>query len=645
MCGICGIVGAGDRETIERMTRSIAHRGPDGGGVELFPAHALALGHRRLSIIDLSARGRQPMANEDDSLWISFNGEIYNFQELRRELDPGRHRFRSETDTEVILHLFEERGVEAFRRLNGMFAFALYDAARERLHLVRDHLGVKPLYYADVGGRLIFGSEIKAILASEAYSPEIDRQSMRDFFSYLYVPAPRTIFRDIRQLPPAHWLEYDLARRRIVRVERYWGPKFWEAAPPMGPGERRQALRELFGDAVGRQMISDVPLGAFLSGGVDSNVIVGLMAERTSRPVKTFTVRFDEPGMDYYDERREARRISEKFATEHHELPIDLSRPEEMLDLIESFDQPFGNTTFFLTWLLSRYTRESVTVALSGAGGDELFGGYPRYRAVQQMRALRLLPRPLARAALWGASRLRDDFADRRLHRVRALLAGLDRDPARQYLKWVYYLDEDRKAKLLRNDDGLPAHRILQAHLDDAACEWPEMREDGNRFSYLDTETFLPDNLLEYSDKMSMAWALELRVPFLDPRMVEFAFRVPFAEKLNRRGSKMILREAFADLIPPENLRVPKKGFNVPLGAWMRTKLDRYFDELLPRDYVEREGLFHYDYITHLREEHRSGRRDNAYELFSILIFDAWYRKYITRTLPRKEEYRGSGHE
>ena len=245
---------------------------------------------------------------------------------------------------------------------------------------------------------------------------------------------------------------------------------------------------------------------------------------------------------------------------------------------------------------------------------------------------------PLARATLWGASKLRDDFADRRLHRIRALLAGLDRDPARQYLKWVYYLDEDRKAKLLRDGAaGLPAHRILQAHLDGISDTWPELQEDGNRFSYLDTETFHPDNLLEYSDKMSMAWALELRVPFLDPRMVEFAFRIPFAEKLNRRGSKMILREAFADLIPPENLRVPKKGFNVPLGAWMRTKLDRYFDELLPRDYVEREGLFQHDYITHLREEHRSGKRDNAYELFSILIFDAWYRKYITRTLPRNE--------
>ncbi|MGH9803457.1 MAG: asparagine synthetase B family protein, partial [Blastocatellia bacterium] len=366
---------------------------------------------------------------------------------------------------------------------------------------------------------------------------------------------------------------------------------------------------------------------------IDSNVIVGLMA-RHSQKVKTFTVLFDEPEMTYYDERAEARRVADKFSTEHHELTIDLSRPEEMLDLIEHFDQPFGNTTFFLAYLLSRYTRESMTVALSGAGGDELFGGYPRYRAVQAMKYLRFIPRVAAKAALAALSFRQDDFNDRRLHRARALLAGLDADPARQYLKWVYYLDEDRKAKLFGKATGSnqASHRVLQHHLDRIPSNW----DDGNRFSFLDVETFLPDNLLEYSDKMSMAWALELRVPFLDPRVVELAFQIPFSMKLNRTGSKTILRKAFSDLIPPENLRAPKKGFNVPLGGWMRTKLDRFFDELLPRDYVRREGVFDYEYIQQLRQEHRRGRRDNAYELFAILIFDTWYRKYITKTLPMK---------
>jgi asparagine synthase (glutamine-hydrolysing) len=339
--------------------------------------------------------------------------------------------------------------------------------------------------------------------------------------------------------------------------------------------------------------------------------------------------------MDYYDERVEARRISEKFATEHTEITIDLSQPEEMLDLVEYFDQPFGNTTLYLTWLLSRETRRSVTVALSGAGGDELFGGYPRYRAVQAARWLKMVPRPAARAALAVLSLWPDDFTDRRLHRMRALLDGMDADPARQYLRWVYYLDEDRKSKLLAHRNGalLPAHRVLAEHL----AQMPDGWDDGNRFSFLDVETFLPDNLLEYSDKMSMASSLELRVPYLDPRVVELAFRMPFSFKLRGGESKSIMRKAFADLIPVENLRMPKKGFNVPLGAWMRTKFDRYFDERLQRDYVEREGIFDYAYISHLRDEHRRGRRDNAYELFAVLIFDTWYRKYITGTLGRSK--------
>jgi asparagine synthase (glutamine-hydrolysing) len=649
MCGICGLAGfansglygADEPAIIERMMKTLVHRGPDDGGSEYIPAHDLGLGHRRLSIIDLSERGRQPMSNEDGTLRISFNGEIYNHRELKETLDPVRHQFRSVTDTETILHLYEERGTAAFAALNGMFALALYDAPRQRLFLVRDQFGIKPLYYYSAGGRLLFGSEIKCLLATGHYTPEVDWQSVHDFFSYLYVPSPQTMFRGISQVPAAHILEYDLRQRCIHSISRYGAiSRYKSIGTTKNPRDfdEESEIRRLMTASVKRQMISDVPLGAFLSGGVDSNIIVGLMAEQSSRPVKTFTVRFDEPGMEYYDERREARRIAERFGTEHHELPIDLSHPEEMLDLLEYFDQPFGNTTFYLTSLLSRYTREHVKVALSGAGGDELFGGYPRYRAVQAMRWLRLIPGWAGRAALNLLSPLRDRFADRRLHRVRALLAGLDPDPATQYLKWVYYLDETRKAELLRPraDAPLPSARILADRLRDISANWPTELDDGNRFSFLDVETFLPDNLLEYSDRMSMAWSLELRVPFLDPELVELAFRIPFNRKMDRHGSKLCLRRAFADLIPEENRGIPKKGFNLPLGAWMRSRFDRYFDDLLPRDYVEREGIFNFDAISRLRDEHRRGRRDNSYELFAILSFDTWYRKYITRTLPMK---------
>lgn len=630
MCGFCGIAGTSERDVIERMTVTLVHRGPDDAGTATFPEAQLAFGHRRLSVLDLSPLGHQPMRNADGSVWLTFNGEIYNFRELRATFDPARHQFVSESDSEVILRLYEAHGAAAFKQLNGMFALALYDAKRARLWLVRDHFGIKPLYYAEANGKLLFGSEIKALLAANVLTPEVDWQAVSDFFSFLYVPAPQTAFRGIRQLPPAHWLEYDLHARRIVRLERYWDI---QDAEPLATPDYVAELQARMTTAVRSQMVSDVPLGAFLSGGVDSNVIVGLLAAHSPKPVKTFTVLFEGAGLDYYDERVEARRVAQRFGTEHYELPIDLSHPEEMLDLVEYFDQPFGNTTFYLTYLLSKFTREHVTVALSGAGGDELFAGYPRYRAVQAARYLRFVPPSLAQAALAVVARWPDDFTNRRWHRVRALLAGLDRDPATQYLQWVYYLNETRKAELLKPRGLLqPAARVLQKHLRDLPADW----EDGNRFSFLDVETFLPDNLLEYSDKTSMAWALELRVPFLDRHLVELAFQIPFTRKLNRQGSKRILREAFADLIPPENAQIAKKGFNVPLGHWMRTKLDRYFDELLPRAYVEREGIFHYDYLQRLRAEHRRGQRDNAYELFAVLIFDAWYRKYISGTSARR---------
>lgn len=635
MCGIAGIVASHYPLPIERMTSRLHHRGPDDGGVRHFPEASLALGHRRLSIIDLSPRGRQPMSNEDGKVWISFNGEIFNYLELKKTLDAAAHRFASESDTEVILHLYEERGIAAFRELNGMFAFALYDARCQRLYLVRDHLGIKPLYYTEAAGGLAFGSEIKAILASGVYSPEVNWQGAYDFFTYLYVPTPQTMFRGIFQLPPAHYLEYDLRERRIIGITPFWQVSQWGAessGQAVDQCELQKELRTLMADAVEKQMISDVPLGAFLSGGIDSNVIVGLMAERAARPVKTFTVLFEGAEMSYYDERVEARRIADRFGTEHHEIPVDLSQPEEMLDLVEYFDQPFGNATLYITQLLSKYTRESVTVALSGAGGDELFGGYPRYKAVLAAKYLRYVPRFAARTAYAALSQIEDSYADRKWHRIRALLDGLDSDPARQYMKWVYYLDEDRKAKLLRQRNGglLQSHRVLQSHLDQIPQSW----DDGNRFSYLDVETFLADNLLEYSDKMSMACALELRVPYLDPRVVELAFRIPFSLKMRGGESKAIMRAAFADLIPEANKNVPKKGFNVPLGNWMRTKLDKFFDERMPRDYVEREGIFNHDYLTHLRDEHRRGQRDNAYELFAVLMFDTWYRKYMTKTLP-----------
>jgi asparagine synthase (glutamine-hydrolysing) len=635
MCGICGSFNLKDDDHLARMTEVIAHRGPDDSGVRYFAPERVGLGHRRLSIIDLSAAGHQPMSNVDESLWISYNGEIYNYRELRAELLAKGHSFRSQTDTEVILGQYAEEGASCFKHLNGIFGLALLDRRAGKLLLARDHLGVKPLYYYEGGGRLVFGSEIKTILASGIYSPEINWQALHDYFTYLYVPTPETMFRGIRQVPPAHYLELDL-RTGETSLTRYWQPH--EGVGANGNGfaktsleDDKRELRELLADSVKRQMVSDVPLGVFLSGGVDSPVLTGLMAQASPRPVKTFTIVFQGKHVEFYDERDIARRVARKFGTEHSEIPVNLEEPLEMLDLVHHFDQPFGNPTFYLMYLISKHTRPEATVALCGAGGDELFAGYPRYRAIGLARMARHIPKPLLGGLRRALDLKQDSYRTMTLRRARQFLDGMDEDFARQFVNWTYFLNEGQKRSLLRQvaetESGagfLPSERIIRRSLDES-----RLSDFGNRVLQTDVETFLPDNILEYTDKMSMAVSLEVRVPYLDYRLVERSLRIPFERKLNKGRGKAILKETFADLLPEENRNAPKKGFNFPLAVWMRDRFDGYFDRYMDQESVRRDGILNWEYIQLLREQHRTGKADNSYPLFSIIMFDVWFRKYI----------------
>jgi asparagine synthase (glutamine-hydrolysing) len=635
MCGITGIFNSHEAAALERMTDIQAHRGPDDRGVRFFPAERVGLGHRRLSIIDLSPAGHQPMSNDDESLWIVFNGEIYNFMDLRHDLERQGYSFKSQTDTEVILRLYERMGVECIRQLNGMFAFAILDRRQRKLVLARDHFGIKPLYYYHDQGRFIFGSEIKAILASGLYSPDINWQGVYDYLTYLYVPCPQTMFRGVQQVPPAHLLELDLDSNQ-ARLSRYW--QLPEASSMSRTGkdayeEARSKLRELLSDSVRRQMVSDVPLGVFLSGGVDSPILTGLTAEVSSQPVKTFTIVFQGKDVEFYNEGDIARAAAKKFATEHHEIAVDISEPMEMLDLVEHFDQPFGNPTFYLMYLISKATRPEATVALCGAGGDELFAGYPRYRAIDLARWFHRIPSPLIHGARRVLELAADDYRTATLRRARQFLGGLDEDFVREFVNWTYFLNEKQKKLLMRemahpnggqNGGFLPSDRIVRRYLKESSLD-----DFGNRVLHLDVQTFLPDNILEYTDKMSMAVSLEVRVPYLDPRVVEHSLTFPFRNKLRAGKSKAILKEAFADLLPAENSKAPKKGFNFPLAIWMRDYLDQYFDRRMSREEVERQAIFNWDYIKLLREQHLQGKADNSYPLFSIVMFDVWYRKYI----------------
>jgi len=603
MCGICGIVALAPEaslpkpEAVRRMTAALRHRGPDDEGFFLGPG--AALGHRRLSIIDREG-GHQPIASEDGSLHIIFNGEIYNHGELRPSLEQRGHRYRTASDTETILHLVEEESVPGLNRLNGMWAFAIWDGNRHRLLLARDRLGIKPLYYARVDGLFLFASEIKSLMASGLVPLDLDPAALAAYLECQYVPSPRTIFQAVRKLPPGHVLQADAAG---IRLERYWRPTFRLETMPVFE-DAAERLRELVTDSVRLRLLSEVPLGAFLSGGIDSSIVVGSMSRLMSRPVKTFTVGFR--GAGWYDESPEAEAVGRHFGTDHHTLEVDsLDLPAHLEQTVRALDEPMADPASIPTYLISRYARQWVTVALTGEGADELFGGYHHYRFERFLSRLGPLGRLAGRAGSFLPARFVPPGArkgleaaalmepDRHL-RVRATLAPLE------------------VASLLRQSPaGL--RRATRDALEEA-LEWYPSRDPVNRLLFQDLATWLHDDLLMKVDKMSMLASLEARVPFLDYRIVEFLFSLPGSYKIRRGGSKSLLRAAFADFIPARTLARRKHGFALPIQRWLRHEL---------RDYVQ---------------DHFASGSDSFYDHLDRSavdgILDQFYRRGIDRSLP-----------
>jgi asparagine synthase (glutamine-hydrolysing) len=628
MCGVVGFVGERKpADVLAGAVSALAHRGPDAQAMRYFADSDVFLGHTRLAIIDLSDAGAQPMSDESGDVWITYNGELYNFPELKAELEKRGHRFRSQCDTEVVLRLYLDRGESFVRDLNGIFALAIYDRRRSQLLLARDQLGVKPLYYAAQNGKFAFASEIKALLQVGAVDREVDWQAIYDYFSFLYVPSPRTAFRAVQQLPAAHVLRYDL-KSASTTIYRYWDAA--EAARKLAPCDHREQLRSLLLDSVRRQLVSDVPIGVFLSGGVDSATLAALATTVSTSRLKTFTVVFEGEGIAAYDEREAAERVARHLNTDHTEVRVTVRDPDEVFELLGYFDQPFGNPTFYLSYLVSKATREHVTVALSGAGGDELFGGYPRYRVLPLAAALSRVPGVLRPPIEGILARVPENPDQPMIRRAKLLARGIGEALPEQYLRWTYFFSDEQKQALLRplleqRGPREPSVRVIEQLL---------RREGGqsllNRIELIDLSTFLLDNILEYTDKTSMAVGLEARVPFLDPRLVAFSLTLAPHEKVTPTRSKVLLRDAFPELLPKECLQGPKRGFCPPLPAWMKSHFDRYFDSALSREAVRRQGIFDYDVIERLRGEHKAGRRDNSMELFSILVFDRWFRRYVT---------------
>ncbi len=636
MCGIYGQIS--NRPAPNSCGLSIRHRGPDDAGEKTFaiPGTDLSVSmvQRRLSIIDLSPAGHQPMSNEDGTVWIAFNGEIYNFQALRTELIAAGHRFRSHADTETIVHGYEEWGDDVVRRLDGMFAFAIWDSRNRRMLLARDRIGKKPLFYYDDGNKFLFGSEIKSLLASGEIETRPDATAIHDYLTYLYFPAPRTAFEGISKLPPATMLTVELdADRRIVRRQHaFWDPV--EAAGATRSLSLRQAVeqtRELMDEAVRVRLMSDVPLGVFLSGGLDSGAITAFAAKNSGPPVRTFSIGFR--NNPHFDEIEYAGEIARRFGTDHHVLQVDAQCAEHVGTVVRHFDEPFGNPTAILEFILTRHMREHVTVALSGDGGDEAFGGYVRYAGAWMAQKYRALPSFLTRGFMARISSLLSDDTEGRhgYRRVREFLESAWMPQEEMYLQWVGYFSAAEKRELYTPEFA------AQAGPRDSGDFLRELFRKGSaldplsRLGYVDMASFLAGNCLEYADRMSMANSLEVRCPFTDHHVMEFGLSLPFAWKYRMGRTKWIVREAMKGILPDSVLRRKKMGFNPPMPEWIGSELKHMISELLSRRAVARRGMFRPAAVEELLRAHVEGRRDNGLKIWGLLMLELWYRMYIDR--------------
>jgi len=632
VCGICGALRLGETpfdpsgELIDRMTDSLAHRGPNDRGT--WRDERVALGNRRLSIIDLSPDGHQPMGNEDGSIQLSYNGEIYNFRELQAKhaLAERGHRFRSRTDGEVLIHLYEELGLDMVTELNGIFAIALWDRRRGLLHLIRDPYGVKPLFYQRDGEFLRFGSEIKAILADPRVPRRLDLQALHDFLTFDYVPGAQTAFEGIREVPPAHWLTADTAGN--VRIERYWDPSF-EPDESITESIAVERARELMDRAVERQLVSDVPIGVLLSGGMDSSALVALMSRHTAEPIHTYSVGFEDAS---FDERPYARIVAGQFKTVQREVVVTAERVRELLPAYLAFiDEPYADGSAIPTYCVCELAKDDVTVVLSGEGGDEAFAGYDTYAAYRASQWFRRVPgwvrggliAPLVHRLPVSHKKLSLEF------RLKRFLGGQDLSPVQAHLWWRMVLTEAEKLALYT-----PAVRdrlVLLAserHFTEVLGR-PGPTDDLSQLLRIDACVFLPDDLMVKNDRMSMAHSLEARVPFTDPDLTGFMSRVPPDVKLPGLRKKHIMRRALEGILPQAIIDKKKVGLEMPYSRWFRQELRGLLLDYLSPERIEATGLFRPAGVRALVDDHLNGRRDNGRALWGLLNYMMWLELYI----------------
>jgi asparagine synthase (glutamine-hydrolysing) len=648
MCGICGEIDfqrGVKTEAIKRMCDVLAHRGPDDEGMVSIrdnkilelkrrdklllreTGFEIGLGHRRLSIIDLSEAAHQPMCNEDGTIWIVYNGEIYNFQEIREGLSKKGHFFKSRSDTEVILHAYEEWGVECLNRFRGMFAFAIWDSKLKRLFMARDRLGKKPLVYFNKNGRFVFASEIKAILQVPDIEKKVNISALHSYLTYQYVPSPDTMFEGIKKLPPAHYLLYDSSGN--IKIERYWKLNFTpnrESSADLS--ELCTLIRKGLEESVKLRLISDVPLGAFLSGGVDSSLIVGIMAEQSRKPVKTFSIGFEEKE---FDELSYARIVSNHFSTEHHEFVVRPNAIEILPKLVWYYNEPFADSSAIPTYYVAHLTKDFVKVVLTGDAGDENFAGYNRYLRSKWVAQFTKIPEKVRRevipAFLRSISSLH--WKEKTLNRLADFMEMLSADQGRNYAEQIKIFNAKEKddiytqnfAKQIEGED--PISFLLSKY------EEAETEDLLEKLLYVDINSYLPEDLLVKMDIATMANSLEARVPFLDHKFMELVAGIPSHLKLKGTTTKLILKKAFSNFLPDAILKRKKMGFGVPVSRWFRNELKTYIYEILLDSRTLNRGYFKREGIERLLNDHIGLRYDHSSKIWALLFLEIWFRVFM----------------
>ena len=629
MCGICGFFGNHDRisgDVLDRMNQTLVRRGPDEGGDLLEDGVGLAM--RRLSIIDL-AGGRQPIHNEDRTIWVVFNGEIYNYRELRADLQRRGHRFETNSDTEVIVHLYEEYGDDLVDHLRGMFVFALWDAPRRRGLIARDRLGIKPLFYAEIGNTVLFGSELKAVLASGLVGRELDYQAIDAYFAFTYIPAPLTVYRQVRKLEPGHLLVHEFGK---LKKRRYWDLDVSAPDSDLDEQEWLGKFDKAIEEAVVSHLVSDVPVGAFLSGGIDSSLVVALMSQHHIDPVQTFTMGFGGTRNSLIDERPLAKKVAARYGCDFHEYLVQPDFCEIVGDIVSAFDEPFADDSVIPSYYVSRFTREGVKVALSGLGGDELFAGYERYSGVllgeyynrfvptgMHSRFVRPMIERLPEPAHGGD----------RVNHAKRFAASVLQSPAERYLGFVSTIPASERRRLYAPDvsakiDFGATDRIITDLYD--GCDGPD---EVARALYVDMKTYLPEDILALSDRLSMWHSLEVRVPLVDHKLVELSAKLPTSYKVNWRQKKILLRKIAANRLPADVVQHRKQGFESPMAAWLRTDLATYAQNTLGQQRLGQNGLFDGQYVSTKLEEHQTGRHKHNKLLFSLIMFQEWHERHV----------------